>query len=274
MLPRIRTLFCFHKSRTAYRFHLRYWFHPDAELAAGILATQRASRALRPEISEGPDSKRIVVIAPHPDDEVIGPGGTLLRAQARGSGITIVFLTDGEPIAEKAASRRAEAEQVCDRLGFSSRFLGLPSGMLSASQEAIGALGKTLADLTPDILFLPFMLDDNDDHRAASYIFASVAETFQLNRGLEIWAYQVYSALPANLLVPLGEFAGRKVEAIRMYESQSEVRDWAHFALGLNAYNTRLAPRACMDPYLEAFFVIPLRDYLDLTRSFTFAARK
>lgn len=251
-------------TRAAYRFHLRYWFHPDAELAAGVLATQRASRAIQPEISEGPDAKRITVIAPHPDDEVMGPGGTLIRAKAKGHGVDVIFLSDGEVDAGKAVVRREEAVRVAERFGFSARFLGLPAYALSPTPSAIAALADALNDLEPEVLMLPFLLDDNDDHRAASLILAEAAERVRLPRGLEVWAYQVYSALPANVMVPLGEFAARKADAIRMYESQAEVRDWAHFALGLNAYNTRLAPRGVGDPYLEAFFVIPLGEYLSL----------
>lgn len=268
MLRRIRGLFRPRGgTRAAYRFHLRYWFTPDAEISAAVLATQRPSRALRPEISEGPTARRITVIAPHPDDEVMGPGGTLLRAKARGCAVDIVFLTDGEPDSGKAASRRAEAKRVAERLGFSTRFLGLPSNVLGPTPDAVSALATVLRELDPEVLLLPFLLDDNEDHRAASHILSEAIKSVGSRKCTEVWAYQVYGALPANVLVPLDQFADKKAEAIRMYTSQSAVRDWAHFALGLNAYNTRLAPRTCTAPYLEAFFVVPLSDYLHLVKA-------
>lgn len=256
-------------TRAAYHFHLRYWFHPDAELAAGVLATQRASRALRPEISDGPDVKRITVIAPHPDDEMMGPGGTLIRAIANGRRVDVIFLSDGEPDRVKAALRREEAARVASRIGFSAKFLGLPANRLSPTPSSIKALTDALLEVQPQVLMLPFILDDNDDHRAASLLLAAAAERVHFLGAPEVWAYQVYSALPANVLVPLGEYAAKKADAISMYESQSAIRDWAHFALGLNAYNTRLAPRGVGDPYLEAFYVIPFVDYLGLCQSFS-----
>ena len=261
-------------TRAAYRFHLRYWFHPDAELAAGVLATQRASRALRPEISDGPDVERITVIAPHPDDEMMGPGGTLIRLIANGRRVDVVFLSDGEPDCVKASLRREEAVRVAGCVGFRARFLGLPANRLSPTPSAIKALTDALQELQPQVLMLPFILDDNDDHRAANLILVAAAEKTHLPRALEVWAYQVYSALPVNVLGPLGEYAAKKIVAIRMYASQTAIRDWAHFALGLNAYNTRLAPRGVGDPYLEAFYVIPFVDYLGLCQSFDAVDRR
>jgi hypothetical protein len=48
--------------------------------------------------------------------------------------------------------------------------------------------------------------------------------------------------VPGNVLVPLGEFAAAKAQAIRLYASQSAIRDWATFALGLNASECSLYP--------------------------------
>lgn len=267
MLSKLGRLLGKRTGRAAYRFHLRYWFLPDAELAAGVLATQRPSRALAPELSDGPQAERLTVLAPHPDDEVMGPGGTLIKALARGARVTVICLTDGEPDPAKATRRRAEAQAVAARLGFELVCLGLPAVTLAVNPAAVAALADALRAARPQVLMLPFVLDDNDDHRVASALLDAAAGPAGLDDALEVWAYQVYSALPANVLVPLGD-AAAKAEAIRLYVSQTEVRDWANFALGLNAYNTRLAPRRCQDTHVEAFLVLPLADYRDLCRPF------
>lgn len=207
-----------------------------------------------------------MVLAPHPDDEVIGPGGTLIKARKRGAEITVLFLTNGEPEAERSRIRQAEAERVAQTVGFSAEFLGLPIYGLASSPGAADILASRLRRLRPDAILTPFLLDDNDDHRATAGLLARSIPAAQLDDYTEVWAYQVYSALPANVLVPLGGDAGSKADAIRLYASQMEVRDWANFALGLNAYNTRLAPRRCRDKHIEAFFVLSLIEYLDLCR--------
>ena len=57
--------------------------------------------------------------------------------------------------------------------------------------------------------------------------------------------------------------AAQKAEAIRMWQNSAmRSRDWAHFALGLNAYNSRLLPDSTLPRYVEAFFVVPLAEYL------------
>jgi hypothetical protein len=120
----------------------------------------------------------------------------------------------------------------------------------------------------------PFVLDDNDDHRYANALLLSAVGRGALSGVEEIWAYQVYSIVPGNVLVPLGDFAARKAAAIRLYESQSAIRDWATFALGLNAVNARFTPRSCRDPHVEAFMVLPVARYLDVVAAFCGSARE
>lgn len=253
-------------TQTAYRFFLRDWFVPDAEAAAAVMATARPSRALQPVIMEGPLAKRITVIAPHPDDEVIGPGGTLLRASDQGIKIDVIFLTEGSNDTQERKVRCAEAETVAAETGWEMHSLMLPLDETHISEQTVQAFVDALCECKPDVIFIPFLLDDNDDHRMASNLLLAASELNKSALANEVWAYQVYSPLPGNVLVPIGDRAEKKAELIRMYASQSVVRDWAHYALGLNAFNTRFTQRDCQDPYIEAFFVLPLDDYLDLCR--------
>lgn len=273
MFRRLRTLLRPRpNTQRAYRFHLRYWFHPDVDIAAGVLATLRPSRALTPELSGGPAVERLTIIAPHPDDEVMGPGGALLAALARGVRCHVIFLTDGENDADKAALRRAEAENAAATLGYSPAFLGFPADNVQVTPATTAALTAALKAARPQAVMVPFLLEDNDDHRAASMLLAHVGD--DLPGTMDIWSYQVYSALPANVLVPLDQdMAAAKADAIRLYGSQFAVRDWANFALGLNAYNTRLAPRRCQEKHVEAFYVLPLGEYRTLCQNYYRAKR-
>ena len=116
-------------ARTRLDFFLRQWSIPgDARTSADVLATLSPIRAVAPRLADGPGADRIAVIAPHPDDELMGPGGTLLRAVANGKDITVVFLTDGESDPGKAAARRTEATAVAGKLGYQALFLDLPIG--------------------------------------------------------------------------------------------------------------------------------------------------
>jgi LmbE family N-acetylglucosaminyl deacetylase len=152
-------------------------------------------------------------------------------------------------------------------------FLDLPIGEAMVTPEHAAKLSDALARVAASTLLCPFVLDDNDDHQNANALLLWVGERGGLTNVDEIWAYQVYSMVPGNVLVPLGEFAAAKAQAIRLYASQSAIRDWATFALGLNAVNARFTPRSCNDPHVEAFLALPMDHYLDVVRTFCGDAR-
>lgn len=252
------------KRRAGFDFFLKQWSIPgDARMTASILATMSPVSAVAPVLTERPPAERITVVAPHPDDELMGPGGVVLRALSQGVPVCVIYLTDGADYREPRALRKNEAISVGTRLGYEQVFLGLPGSTDMLAGDAHLRLAHAIDASRPDVLFFPFILDDNDDHRLANNLLVS---SVHASGGLawrgDVWCYQVYSVVPGNVLVPLGEFAAQKADAIRLYESQFAVRDWATFSLGLNAVNARFTPRACRDTHVESFLVLPLEQYL------------
>lgn len=248
-------------SRRSYRFFIREWQTlGDLERAADAMRTMRFSRILKAEVASAVGLRRIAVLAPHPDDETIGPGGTLIEARDKGSDILVVTLTTDS---EDDGTRKAESIAVAKSLGFDSRFLDWSEGDIPTGMDERGAaLTALLSAFRPDAIFVPFFLDDHSDHRRASQLLAAIAP--HLPPRLEVWAYQVYSVLPPNVIVDITATAERKRAAIQLYASQMEHRDWAHFALGLNAFMSRFLPPGPKPRYAEAFFVLPLTDYAEL----------
>ncbi|NNJ24299.1 Mycothiol S-conjugate amidase [Planctomycetes bacterium LzC2] len=130
---------------------------------------------------------RTAVIAPHPDDESLGAGGTIALLRDVGLPVTVLFLTDGDgshpgsrshPPAVLAELRREEARTACERLGVDSdaiHFLGLPDGAVprrgaDGFEEAVERLRTVLSDLPdgpPHTLLLPWRREPHGDHRAA-----------------------------------------------------------------------------------------------------------
>lgn len=115
---------------------------------------------------------------------------------------------------------------------------------------------------------LPFIADDHDDHRRASHLMWLARQKLESGRKFQIWAYQVYTTLIPNVVIEITDVAEQKREAIRRWRSQARSRDWAHFALGLNAMNSRLLPEATTPRYAEAFFVVPADAYDDLCQAY------
>lgn len=257
------------QARRAYRFVMRDWTAlSDLQACAEVIATMRFTRNLRPELLPHPEAERLLVLAPHPDDEMIGVGGTLIKALADGSRVRVLYLTSGGETPEECQRREDEAQVVAARVGFEAEFLRQPALRISTGVEAVEELCRRIVDFDPEALFVTFLLDDHDDHRRASELLMIAAESGRLNVEMPLWAYQVYTAVIPNVLVNITEVHQAKAEAIALYASQLRTRNWPHFALGLNAYNSRLLRGDPAPRYAEAFFVVPLKEYAALCRSY------
>ncbi len=114
---------------------------------------------------------RMLVVAPHPDDEVLGLGGAIHRFAAEGHPITVAIATKGwTPLfsSEQVERVRAEARAANDVLGTKDlRMLDLPVTRLAEMPEA--ELNETFETLIqgvqPEGVFLPFPGDRHEDHR-------------------------------------------------------------------------------------------------------------
>lgn len=131
-----------------------------------------------PELGDAAlDDQRIVVVAPHPDDEVLGVGGLLRLAAARGSTVEIAAVTDGEAcrldwdaldVAERRTVRRAEVRAALACLGLDARITHheLPDGAVAAREPALAErLTEALRGAT--WCLAPWALDGHPDHEAA-----------------------------------------------------------------------------------------------------------
>lgn len=246
-----------------YKFAIRNW-HRLLELPAAdeILKTMRDARVVKPIVSDPPRGK-ILVIAPHPDDEAIGPGGTLLRAASDGDAVlSLLVMTAGNSADQ--ATRRLESETTAKRLGGSFQCLELVDGNISVDEATVARFAEAIDALAPDVLMLPFALDDHDDHRRANELLVKAADRLACRP--EIWAYQVYGGVLCNIVVDITEVAEAKRQLVRSYSSQMAARDWANFSLGLAAWNSRFLPRQDT-AFAEMFLVLPLADYVALVRN-------
>jgi len=261
---RIAALSDWMRWRRAYRWSVRSWFLPgDLQASRLVLDSFRPSRVLRPVPARAPTRRNILVLAPHPDDEIIGPGGTLLLARAAGCAVNVLFLTTGR--AHDRETRRSEAQALCAAAGFEALFAGGDADAIDVAETA-RLLAELVSGRSFDVLFLPFFLDDHDDHRLASAVLSAAAKARAVAGRLprEVWAYHVYGPGPMNCVVDISDVADRKRALIGLHASQMEKRDWAHFALGMNAVISRFLPGNPAPRHAEGFMVLPLDEYIAL----------
>lgn len=160
-----------------------------------------ASDAIRaaPELALRPTA--LLVVAAHPDDEVLGAFGSMLRARDAGVPVEVVVATDGEgshpgsptlPPAQLAAVRRAEHAAGLAGVGARIHRLGLPDGGLVARrQELVARLAPPVAALPEGALVMaPWARDGHPDHDVVGDVVAALAR----ERGVvcawtPIWAW-------------------------------------------------------------------------------------
>jgi LmbE family N-acetylglucosaminyl deacetylase len=150
----------------------------------------------------------VVVIAPHPDDESFGCGGTINRLQAIDANLHVVFLTDGSgshpdhPVLtalELRNQRRSEAIAAGRALGLPQErisFLDMLDGTLSDTDrpirgQRIAVIGALLSQLVPDSILLPCREDGSSEHNAAFGLVKEALETSNIDPDLyefPVWA--------------------------------------------------------------------------------------
>jgi len=182
-------------------------------------------------------SKRILVIAPHPDDETLGVGGTIAKHTAQGDNVIVLTVSGHLPplySREEYDVTIAEAKKAHALLGISeSIFLEIPATMIS--NEPVHIFNKRLVDVVqqykPDIVLCPYP-DRHIDHRL---VFEStLVATRPVNAGREIEIIAAYETISEthwnaphiepnftpNWVVDISDYVEIKLNALKLYESQ------------------------------------------------------
>jgi N-acetylglucosamine malate deacetylase 1 len=186
---------------------------------------------------------QVLVLAAHPDDEVLGMGGTIAVHTARGDAVRVVVVTDGSSTqypgdADARARKDDEAVRAATELGVTDYVhLDLPDMRLDtlAHVEVNGIVEQQLRELEPDLVYTPHP-DVNRDHRV---LFDSVAVATRPTPGQPVRRVLTYAPTsstewtPAGLnwfvpnwFVDVGETLERKVSAFAHYET--ERREYPH----------------------------------------------
>jgi LmbE family N-acetylglucosaminyl deacetylase len=231
-------------------------------LPPDVLRAANLARGIdTPRLVRRPPGDRVVVVAPHPDDEVIGAGGTLRLHLAAGADARVVHVTSGErstglaglPPDQRGPTREAEAVAAAGRLGLPAEhvvFLRRPDGAVGDDLDAgTEALVSELTPVDPDVLYVPSPLDAHPDHTATARLVGGALASLPSVRTLAV--YEVWSPIhPTHLVDVTGEIDA-KLAALAEYRSALTAVDYLHTARGMAAY--RSGPLLLGQGYAEAF---------------------
>jgi len=181
--------------------------------------------------------KRVLIVAPHPDDEVLGAGGTIAKYSAQGHEVFVLMVSGHLP---PIYSRQVYEETVSEAyLAFSvlgverSEFLEIPATMIGDQplHEVNGRISKVVSDFNPHIVLCPYP-DRHVDHRL---VFDSVmVATRPVGVGRDIQIIAAYETLSEthwnaphiepnftpNWVVDISDHISKKLDALACYKSQ------------------------------------------------------
>ena len=235
------------------------------------LATALDDRDRPPRSIDLFDTRAVVVIAPHMDDEIAGVGGTILRHVTAGAAVTVVFTTDGSRGCDHLAGansdfpadpevrarlcteiRCSESRAACQTLGVRDLvFLDGPDGALQPTPALVASLSAVLRDRNPRIVYHPSLLDLHEDHWQTNAVLGHSLTAGALSPGVVLRGYEVWTPLIANAVVDISDAMTLKESAFKAFTSQNSCVDYPRAFRGLNAYRSIHA--AAGDGYAEAF---------------------
>lgn len=215
-----------------------------------------------------PVGKRLLVLAPHPDDESIGPGGLLL-AHRDCAEIHLILISNGAAggrLEGESGSlvevRHAELKRSAADLGIKSlHCLDYPDGQVPRTTEAAEKLSRLVRQVQPDVVLLPWFLDDHADHRATNWLFAHGCADLDLT----VLGYEIASLLEPNAVFDITAHLEAKQSLIRHHVSQLRTTDYLNYSASLARVRAFQYPvnDSCTGA-VEAYVALPNREYCEL----------
>lgn len=202
--------------------------------------------------------KKVLVFAPHPDDETFGCGGSLALHARAGDPVRVVFLTNGAKgessgkidREEYVKLRRDEAAKACACLGVTDlEFWSFEDRSLAGSRGVLRRMIDLLENYGPQLVYAPSPLEFHPDHRAACFLLCDAIRSCDCD--FNVAFYEVGQPLRANLLVDITGVLDSKAQAINTYVSQLKEIPYGDISLALDRYRSMTLPDSTT--HAEAF---------------------
>lgn len=188
---------------------------------------------------------RVWVLAPHPDDEVFGCGGAIIRHLGEGVPVRVAILSDGAFGLEGKARddftglRREESRAAAEILGYGSpQFFDWRDREIHYGETLVRFILDNIQDA--DLIYAPSVFEMHPDHRALG--MAAVEAVRRIGKGVALALYEIGIPLRPNLLLDISAVAERKMAAMRCFASQLEQQRYDLDIAALNRYRTFTLP--------------------------------
>lgn len=182
--------------------------------------------------------KTVLVVAPHPDDETLGCGGTLLKHISQGDNVHWLIITgmteEHGYSAGKISQRKRELDEVTRLYAFSSmQILNLPPARLDTIPlaELIDKIGGCFKQINPEIVYLPHGGDAHSDHRIVFNAAGACTKWFRYGSIKRVLAYETLSetdfalypganGFHPNVYNDITDFLEKKITIMKTYATE------------------------------------------------------
>ena len=213
-------------------------------------------------------SNKVLVIAPHPDDETLGCGGTLLKHHAQGDEINWLICTTMDESHSYFKTREQELKEVASLYKFTSvHHLKLKTAQADeyTMNELVSSISKVINTVKPNILYLPFCHDVHSDHRKLFEAAYSCTKTFRYPFIQKIYMMEILSEtefspvssspFTPHVFVDITKYMQQKIEIMNVYKSEIQAHPFPRSIENIQALATlRGATAGCQ--YAESFMLL------------------
>ena len=221
--------------------------------------------------------KKVIIISAHPDDEVLGGGGTLLKHIENGDEVYWLITTNISREQgfedERVQSRQNEIKEVEKRIGIKKTFLlNYPTMQLSSRTiiDMVPKISKIFSEVKPEIIYCLNRSDAHSDHRITFDAVMACTKSFRYPYIKQVLLYECISetefapALPEkaftpNYYVDITEFFQKKLDIMRIYESELGEHPFPRSERNIEALATFRGASVGVE-YAEAFQLIKFID--------------
>lgn len=207
-------------------------------------------------------NKKILILAAHADDEVLGCGGAILKHVKSCDQVHIIFLADGESsrinVSQDALRERRKAtDQACKILGVHSyHFLDLPDNRLDSIPflDIVQKVEAIFSNLKPDIIYTHHSGDLNIDHRIANAVVMTICRPLPGSSVQDIFTFEVMSstewggvggiAFVPNVFIDISDELQDKMRALEAYKQ--EMREFPHSRSAIHIQSLAIHRGSCV----------------------------
>lgn len=204
----------------------------------------------------------VLVLAPHPDDEVFGCGGAIMQHVSQKNSVHVIIATDGRAAIEQLEheqllayinTRQQESCQAAHILGYGQpEFWQIPDRSLEAQTDLVAKIKQLIELKNYSLIYIPSVLEIHPDHY--SLAISAIEAVCQIPQAVTLIMYEIGIPLFPNQLLDITPFITPLEQAMACFTSQLAINDYSTYIQGLNRYRCYTLPPQVQAA--EAYYLI------------------